>query len=313
MELQEHWARAGQRRVVAPPRVRAALEGVVDRTSGVGARAAGHVARVAPDKVKRAAGSVLDSTLVPAAESVVRLLELVTDWSVELTDAERVLSHHRERGRDVTSLKDLRHLELGELDEVTRRLELRWRTLGAAEGGALGLLAFVPVAGGLAAVTLDLLVVQVLSTSIATRAMHAYGFDPATPAAERMIEQMVSRAYREQASKAATQHQATTAFTAAAGRVRWSDKLREDHRILAAVENLMKRASGAKHVPVTRAAKALPVLSVVVGAGTNAHLLGAVARHGICHSQTVLLSQRYDLPLPPNLRQDKDGDPEDSL
>jgi hypothetical protein len=289
--------------------VRAALEGAGDRASDAGTRTAGYVAQVVPDKVKRAAGFVLDSTLVPTAESLLRLLELVTAWSVELTDAERVLRHHRERGRDVASLADLRQLELSELDEVTRRLALRWRTLGAAEGGALGVLAFVPVAGGLAAMTLDVLVVHVLSTSIATRAMLAYGFDPSTPHAQQMIEQMVNRTYKEQATKVATQRRATSAFTAASGRVKWSKRLREDHRILAAVETLMKRASGGgRPVSVIRAARALPVVSVVMGAGTNAHLLGSVAEHSVCHSQTVLLGHRYDLPLPPNLRHGHDGE-----
>ena len=288
--------------MAVPPKMRAALAGAADRVSDVGGRAADHVARVTPDRAKRAAGFVVDATLAPTVESAVRLLDLVTDWSVELTNVDRVLSHHRERGRNVASPEDLQKLELSELDEVTRRLSLRWRTLGAAEGGALGALAFVPVAGGLAAMTLDVLVVQVLSTSIATRAMHAYGFDPSTPAAEHMLSQMVSRAYAEQAAKVTTQRQAVSAAAATAGRVNWSKKLREDHRMLAAVEKLMKRATNGGHVPVTRAAKALPVISVVMGAGTNAHLLGSVATHSICHSQTVLLSQRYDLLLPLNLR-----------
>jgi hypothetical protein len=307
-ELQEHWARLGQRREAVAPRMRAALGGAAGRASDVGARAAGRVAQVAPGPVKRAAGFVLDSALAPTAESLLRLLRVVTDWSVELTDADRVLSHHRGRGRNVTSLEDLRHLELSELDEVTRRFSLRWSTLGAAEGGALGALAFVPVAGGLAAITLDVLVVHVLSTSIATRAMHAYGFDPSTPEAGRMIEQMVNRAYKEQASKITTQRQATSAFTAATGRRNWSAKLREDHRILEVVEKLMKQAGSGGRVPVARVAKALPVISVVMGAGTNAHLLGTVAKHGVRHSQTVLLSQRYGLPLPSNLRTGHDGE-----
>jgi hypothetical protein len=44
-----------------------------------------------------------------------------------------------------------------------------------------------------------------------------------------------------------------------------------------------------------------------MGAGTNAHLLGSVATHSVCHSQTVLLGRRYGLPLPPNVR-DEPGD-----
>jgi hypothetical protein len=52
-----------------------------------------------------------------------------------------------------------------------------------------------------------------------------------------------------------------------------------------------------------------------MGAGANAHLhlLGTVAEHSVCHSQTVLLSRRYDLPLPPNLQPEHDGEDGGSL
>ena len=196
----------------------------------------------------------------------------------------------------------VRH-ELELLDEVTRRLPLRWRTLGAAEGAAVGALAFVPVGGGLVAIPLDVLVVHVLSTSIATRVAHAYGFDPSSPQTERMIERMVQRAYSEQAAKVVTQRQAGSAFRAAAGRQRWSQKLREDHRLLAAVEKLMKQASGGGQVPVGRAAKALPAIAVIVGAGTNSYVLSDVANQSIRYAQTVLLSEKYGVPLPAKLRE----------
>ncbi len=78
--------------------------------------------------------------------------------------------------------------------------------------------------------------------------------------------------------------------------------------MLAAVEKLMKMASGGGSIPVARAARALPAVSVVMGAGANAHLLGAVAEHSVRHSQTVLLSRRYDLPLPSNLRPEHDDE-----
>jgi hypothetical protein len=168
-------------------------------------------------------------------------------------------------------------------------------------------MAFLPVGGSLAAITLDVLVVHVLSTSIATRSAHAYGFDPSSPQTERMIDRMVQRTYSQQAAKVATQYKAGLDFAAAAGRKQWSQRLREDHRLLAAVEKLMKQAGGGRHVPVTRAAKALPAIAVIAGAGMNSHVLGEVADQSIRYAQTVLLSERYGMPLPARLR-DEDVD-----
>lgn len=174
-ELEEHWAKADQRRQIVPAKLRQAITSAGGQLAYVGKRVAQQVAAAAPKPVEKAATYAVDATLVPTVKAVVHLLELVTDWSVELTDPERVLEHHRERGRAVDTLGDLRTLDLEALDEVTSRLPLRWRTLGAVEGGAVGALAFLPT-GGLAAITLDVLVVHVLSTAIATRAVQAYGF-----------------------------------------------------------------------------------------------------------------------------------------
>ncbi len=312
VELEEHWAKADQRRRIVPAKVRQALTSAGGQLADVGGRAAQRVASAAPEQVKNAATSAVDATLVPTVKAVVHMLELVTDWSVELTDPERVLEHHRGRARDVSTLEDLRALDLELLDEVTCKLPLRWRSLGAAEGMAVGALAFLPVGGGLAAITLDVLVVHILSTSIATRAAHAYGFDPSSPQTERMIDRMVQRAYSEQAAKVATQRQAASAFRAAAGRQRWSQKLREDHRLLAAVEKLMKQAGGGGPVPVSRAAKALPAIAVIAGAGTNSHVLGDVANQSIRYAQTVLLSEKHGVPLPARLRDDDVDDHADA-
>ena len=57
-----------------------------------------------------------------------------------------MLDFHREHGRDVEALKDLRAFDLEQCDELTHRLAMRMGTFGAAEGAALGLLATIPVA-----------------------------------------------------------------------------------------------------------------------------------------------------------------------
>jgi len=311
LELEEHWAKAGQRRRIVPAKVRQTLTAAGGQLVEAGGRAGEWAASAAPEQVKQAAMVAVDAALVPTFRAAVHLLELVTDWSVELTNPERVLEHHRSRNRDTSTLKDLRSLDLELLDEVTSKLALRCNSLGAAEGAAVGALAFLPVGGGLAAITLDVLIMHVLTTSIATRAAHAYGFDPSSPQTERMIDRMVRRAYSEQAGKVATQREAGSAFKAAATRQKWSPKLREDHRLLEAVEKLMQRTTGEGYVSVSKVADALPAIAMVVGAGTNSFVLGDVARQSIRYAQTVRLAEKHGLPLPAKLRDEDMDEPTD--
>jgi hypothetical protein len=88
----------------------------------------------------------------------------VTDWTAELMDPAKVLEHHRAAGREVARLEDLKELDLEHLDGFTRTMALKWRTGGALQGGAM-----VPYAGGVAAITLDMVAMHVLSTAVATR------------------------------------------------------------------------------------------------------------------------------------------------
>ena len=298
-ELEKHWS--SQRRETLPVKVKDALSDAGARVGDAGRRAGQWVADVTPAAVKDAGAAVADATLGTVVGAAVHLLELVTDWSVELNDPEKVLAFHRDKGRDVTSLTDLQTLDLEALDEMTAKLALKWRTLGAAQGGAIGALAFVPGPGPLASIGVDLIVMHVLTSSIATRVAYSYGFDPSSPATDQMIDLMVRRAYSEQAGKVAAQRQAGKAFTDMAGRKNWSKKLRSDHKIAAALERLMKEATG-KSVPVGRVAKALPAIAVVTGAGINSYVLGDVTTQAIRYSQTVRLSQKHGLPLPERLR-----------
>ncbi|SCG15578.1 hypothetical protein GA0070610_1813 [Micromonospora echinofusca] len=77
------------------------------------ARKAGKaVSNVTPPVVREGLESVADAALVPVAKQAVHLLELVTDWTTELADPEKVLEHHRAAGRDVAKLEDLKKLDL---------------------------------------------------------------------------------------------------------------------------------------------------------------------------------------------------------
>jgi hypothetical protein len=309
-ELQVHWGKKAQRRQLLSPRVKGALETSAQASKNAAAKAGRAVAEATPDKVKEMAGTAVDAALMPTLHGVVHLLELLNDWVVELTDPDAVIEHHRSKGRDVVSLADLKDLDLEHLEAFSSGMVLRWRTLGAGQGAAFGALAMipVPVLGSVAAITLDMVAMQALSSAIATRVCYSYGFDAADPAMRHMIDRMVVRAYRNQAPKAGTVKSAGTAFNAAKGRVNWSKKLREDHRLMAAVEKLMKRVGDGSRVSVKNARMGMPLIAVFAGAGTNAHVLGDITKQARHFGATMLLSEKYGLELPPNLRQDVDVD-----
>lgn len=307
-ELESHWAKKAERRQLMPPNVRAAAATAGARAKDVAVRTGTAIAESTPESVKEFGGRVADATLVPAVDGIVRTIELVNDWAVELTDPEKVLEFHRKKGRDVRSLGDLRDLELPDLDEVVRRLVLQWRSFGAVEGAALGALAMVPVGGGALAITADVVLMQILATAIATRVCYAYGFDAKDPELQHVVRRMVSRSFGEQVPKAATARSANLAAQAAKGRQNWSRKLRSDHRILAALEKLMKQWNGVPSVSVSRAAKGLPVIAVVTSTGTNAFVIGDVAKQARYYAQTLFLAEKYGLPLPATLARFTDPD-----
>jgi hypothetical protein len=164
-ELQKHWAKKAERRQILPSKARAALDGAGSQVRAAARKAGGAVSAVTPPAVKDGLERVAGAALVPTVEAAVHLLELVTDWTTELMDPEKVLEHHRAAGRDIAKLADLRDLDLEHLDDFTRTMALKWRTSGAIQGGAMGALAMVPVAGGIAAVGADMLVMHVLSST----------------------------------------------------------------------------------------------------------------------------------------------------
>ncbi|MBY6438117.1 EcsC family protein [Rhodococcus kroppenstedtii] len=318
-ELQAHWEKkAKSRKQLLPPHARKALEAGTQRTKDTASRTGKAVAERTPERVKDAAGKAADvagkaagAALVPTLHNVVQLLELLNDWVVELTNPESVLRYHREKGREVESLADLQRLELEHLEELTNhRKALKWRTVGLGEGAIVGGLAMipVPVVGSVAAIGLDIVVMRALTSAIATRICYAYGYDAADPEMRHIIDRMTARAYQNQIAKAGSMKKAADAFDAAKGRVNWNQKLRDNHRLMAAVEKLLKSAGNGKHVPVQNARMGMPVISILAGAATNQHLLGDTALQARHFGATMLLAEKYGLELPANLRRDLDAE-----
>lgn len=297
--LEAYWQRQDKRHGRLPTSLHGRMEEARERAREFEGHAEHAVEEVLPEPVKH----FVDASLGAMVESAIHLLNLVADWSAELTNPDTVLNHHRRLGREVNSLSDLGNLDLEELDEVTNRLALTSRTFGAFEGGALGLLAMVPVAGGAAAITFDLVVMQILTSAIATQVCYAYGFDATDPEHREVVSHIAGRSFAEQASKADVQRSANLAKKAVEGRRNWSNALRENHRLLEATERVMKLWKGGAHVSVAEVADFLPVISVVVGSGTNAYMLGHVAHSATHYAQTLYLAQKYYWPLPSRFQQ----------
>ncbi len=284
-----------------------ALKNRAGAAVGQGAAAAGAVVKKAvgavPEAVKKPVSHVGDvaaeKALAPALKSVVHLLDLVNAWALELNDPKSVEALARKQGLKIETFMNLRDADLKACDRLLDRNTLMWRTFGALEGGAMGALAMVPVAGTITSISADILVIQVLSNAIAARVAYSYGFDAKDPEEQEFIGRLVNRSFMAQAAKVQPMAQVGKAAGAIKVRVRWSEKLRNDHKLIKALEKLMNQAgaNGGK-VSVKSVGKAVPVVGVLLGAGTNSAVLGNVAADAKRYCQTRFLCERYGLPMP---------------
>lgn len=178
--LQDYWERHDNRRGL-PNWAENALERGGDLTRN----AAKRMKEVTPEAVKKpirkAGDAVATAAARPTIAAVTRLLELSNDWATDLQKPAAVEKLARSQGIELESFTDLRHRDLKSSDRLLIRNTLKWRSIGAAEGGVMGALALVPVAGIPVAITADILLGQVLSIAIATRVAYSYGYDAKDP------------------------------------------------------------------------------------------------------------------------------------
>jgi hypothetical protein len=307
--LVQHWEKRGERREIPQWASKA-----IDRSAEATSTAASKVVKAVPESVKKpirqASSAVADAALKPALESAVSMLELVNTWALELNDPQAIVKLARKQGIDVDLFSELSAHDLKSCDRLLAMNTLQWRTAGAAEGAAMGALALVPIAGLPVAITADIIVVQVLSTAIATRVAYSYGFDAKDPEEQAFIQRLVRRSFIAQAAKVGPLREVNHATLALRNRVRWSSKLRADSRLIAALEKVMKHLgpSGA-HVSVQSVAKFVPVIGILIGAGVNSTVLGNVAADAKRYCQTRFLSEKYGLPLPEALDLNQEDEP----
>lgn len=302
--LQEHWDRRTRRRRV-PDWVSAATE----RAQELAGRAADAIEDRLPDAVKDARDAALNQAARPALAAAVGLLDLINDWALELNNPAVVEKLAEKHGIEIDSFLQLRGRDLQECDRLLNLNTLKWRTFGALEGGGMGALAMVPVAGIPLSMTADVLATQVLSIAISGRIAYSYGYDSKDPAEQEFIQRLVRRSFIAQAGKVKPLRDVATAAQAIKGRVRWSQKLRADHRLIAAVERLLQQLGpkGGK-VAVESVAKVIPFIGVLIGAGMNATILGNVAMDARRYCRTRFLCDKYGLDMPAALTAQDDDD-----
>src|SRR4051794_32536320 len=90
-DLQQHWAKKAERRQLLPPKARAAFGEAGDQVKDAARKAGKAVSNVTPLVIKDGLERVTDAALIPVIQGAVPLLELVTDWTTELMDPEKVL------------------------------------------------------------------------------------------------------------------------------------------------------------------------------------------------------------------------------
>jgi EcsC protein family len=306
--LNEHWQRRNNRRGL-PNWASSALERTGVVTHSALSRATDAVPDAVIKPILRASDAAAHIAMRPLIEAGVALLDLLNEWVLELNDPTSVEKRARKRGLELNSFTELRKQDLKVCDRLLTRNTLTWRTAGAFEGGAMGLLAMLPVAGIPVALTADILVIQVLSVSISSRIAYSYGYDAKDPEEQIFIQRLVRRSFIAQAAKVEPLRDTARAAAAVAGRQKWSAKLRADHRLLAGLEKLMQQTGPAgSRVAVQDVAKVVPYVGVLIGATTNSLILGAVAADAKRYCQTRFLCEKYGLPLPVALAADRDSD-----
>lgn len=296
--LVEHWERRSNPRGL-PNWASEALNRSTKTVQKVGGKLVDAVPDKISDPIRGAGEAVAEHALRPVVHSAANLLELVDDWAAELTDPANVEKLARKHGLEIGDFSELRQQDLKACDRLLARNALTWRTAGALEGGVMGAVAMIPVpiAGIALSMTADVLVVQVLSVSIASQVAYSYGFDAKDPMEEEFIERLVRRSFAAQAAKAKPLNDVAKATKAIADRQRWSEKLLQDQRIIAALKKLLERVGGeGAKVSVKQVAKVLPFIGVVVGAGVNSAVLGNIAADAQRYCQTRFLCEKYGLP-----------------
>lgn len=227
---------------------------------------------------------------------------------------EAIIKAYQKRAHLVTSLEDIRTLELCEIDKVKPRLDLAYIAASTVEGVGAGLLASggtILAAGGtvlgagagaapgaglvVGAMAADAAAVLLASHRLVAHTAAYYGYDVEDPH-ERLIALGVLGVGTAEAGKAAAYVELNRTVQALARRQTWQQLNSQ------AVTKIVRRvyAVFAMRLTQRKLAQAIPVAGVVIGAGLNAKLLARIADDANHLYRERFLRDKYGIaPTPP--------------
>jgi EcsC protein family len=303
-----------------------------DRTAWEGltrwrdARLSAKQRHLVPEPVRRRAARAGKSAQarfndVPGADQFVGLLQKALSGLLDMVGRtaeaslrrRAVVEAYNKRGHSVSSLEDIRKLELRDVDQTKPRLGLRYTAASTAEGAAAGLAmsggeivagggaVFGAGAGGapgagLVAGTIAADAVAVLATMIRAIAHTAayYGYDTELPEEQVYAAGVLSFGLAQQAGKSAAYIELNKVVQDLARKATWKqlNKNGATKAVRVVYESLGMRLTREK------LGQAIPVLGIALGAGINAHLLSRLTDDADHLYRERFLREKYGLALP---------------
>lgn len=248
------------------------------------------------------------------ASSLTSLFEHGIQVAFATLDEERVIRAYRGHGFDVSTLRDIRLLDLADIDQVIPKLGLVYASAASAEGAAVGLVITgselltavgaggVGPAGVIGAVAADAAAVLVSCFRLVAHTGMYYGHDIRAGEEEASLAfSLLGSVFADDARKLAAYREVSKVSQKLLERqkmgkgIAWLlDKATglpmKNHQIVQFAQRLLKTfgfRTGSKQV--------LKLLPFMGGAGQNAHMLNKTFAESNRHYREMFLRERYDI------------------
>ncbi|MGH3620371.1 MAG: EcsC family protein [Sciscionella sp.] len=221
-----------------------------------------------------------------------------------------VLRAYRKRGHPVSSLEDIRRLDLRHIDDTKPRLDLGYIAASAVGGAGTGLAvsggqlvaaggtvatAGAGVAPGAAtivgAMAVDAAAVLFASHRVVAHIAAYYGYDAEAPAERLIALGVLGVGTANQRAKAAAYLELNRVVQGLARREAWQEL---STSVLTAVVNQVYQVLGIR-LTKRKLAQAIPVAGILIGAGLNARTLAQIADEADHLYRERFLRERYGL------------------
>ena len=255
----------------------------------------------ASELVKRAPGAAIaEDKLIGALEG---LRGVTMDAAMVSVSKRRVIERYERRSIKVTSLSDLRHLDLQDCDETVPHLRLRYSSVGAVEGAATsvaitGAAVATTVSGGttavvaIGAIAADVATVLAAMGRVVAETAAYYGYD--LKSEDEQLFALAIIAYSSattQPAKVAALAEISQLTQMMMRRATWATLNKEP------LVKIIQLAYARLGLRLTQKglSKAVPVAGAFVGAGMNAAALARVSKDAKFAYRLRFLVDKYGL------------------